>query len=136
MLSLMEKLGDLQAGLDNDTYIDVILQSLLPSYDPYVINYNMSGFEKFINELINMLVQYEAMTKKSEPSVLIGEASTSKVKGKGPDAGRERKVRQKATASALSAPIAPMGMGKGKGTVVSKSIRTNDVCMHCRENSY
>ncbi|KAL0281789.1 UNVERIFIED_CONTAM: hypothetical protein Sradi_7287000 [Sesamum radiatum] len=30
MLSLMEKLEDLQAGLDNDTYIDVILQSLPP----------------------------------------------------------------------------------------------------------
>ncbi|KAL0412224.1 UNVERIFIED_CONTAM: hypothetical protein Slati_3812100 [Sesamum latifolium] len=30
MLSLVEKLEDLQAGLDNDTYIDVILQSLPP----------------------------------------------------------------------------------------------------------
>ncbi|KAL0362044.1 UNVERIFIED_CONTAM: Retrovirus-related Pol polyprotein from transposon RE2 [Sesamum calycinum] len=127
MLSLVEKLEDLQAGLDNDTYIDVILQSLLPSYDPYVINYNMSGFEKFINELINMLVQYEAMTKKSEPSVLIGEASISKVKGKGARRWKRKKGKAKATASALSSPIAPMGMGKGKGNVVSKSIRTNDV---------
>ncbi|KAL0293240.1 UNVERIFIED_CONTAM: hypothetical protein Sangu_3241800 [Sesamum angustifolium] len=31
MLSLMEKLEDLKARLDNDTYIDVILQSLPPS---------------------------------------------------------------------------------------------------------
>ncbi|KAL0284255.1 UNVERIFIED_CONTAM: hypothetical protein Sradi_7204500 [Sesamum radiatum] len=37
MLSLMEKLEDLQAGLDNDTYIDVIVQSLPPSYDPFVV---------------------------------------------------------------------------------------------------
>ncbi|KAL0386474.1 UNVERIFIED_CONTAM: hypothetical protein Slati_4556400 [Sesamum latifolium] len=35
MLSLMEKLEDLKAGLNNDTYIDVILQSLPPSYDPF-----------------------------------------------------------------------------------------------------
>ncbi|KAL0463044.1 UNVERIFIED_CONTAM: hypothetical protein Slati_0192000 [Sesamum latifolium] len=64
MLSLVEKLEDLQVGLDNDTYIDVIFQSLPPSYDPFVINYNMNGLEKSINELVNMLVQYEATTKK------------------------------------------------------------------------
>ncbi|KAL0411608.1 UNVERIFIED_CONTAM: hypothetical protein Slati_3750500 [Sesamum latifolium] len=83
MLSLVEKLEDLKAGLENDTYIDVILQSLLPSYDPFIVNYNMNGLEKSIHELINMLVQYEAATHKSEPAVLVGEVSTSKVKGKG-----------------------------------------------------
>ncbi|KAL0409642.1 UNVERIFIED_CONTAM: Transposon Ty2-B Gag-Pol polyprotein [Sesamum radiatum] len=83
MLSLVEKLEDLKAGLNNDTYIDVILQSLPPSYDPFIVNYNMNGLEKSIHELINMLVQYEVMTHKSEPSVLVGEASTSKAKGKG-----------------------------------------------------
>ncbi|KAL0394451.1 UNVERIFIED_CONTAM: hypothetical protein Slati_4411300 [Sesamum latifolium] len=55
MLSLVEKLEDLKAGLDNDTYIDVILQSLPPSYDPFIVNYNMNGLEKSIHELINML---------------------------------------------------------------------------------
>ncbi|KAL0284348.1 UNVERIFIED_CONTAM: hypothetical protein Sangu_2831100 [Sesamum angustifolium] len=82
MLSLVEKLEDLKVGLDNDTYIDVILQSLPPSYDPFIVNFNMNGLEKSINELINMLVQYKATIKKSAPSVLIGEASTSKAKGK------------------------------------------------------
>ncbi|KAL0329145.1 UNVERIFIED_CONTAM: hypothetical protein Sradi_4901200 [Sesamum radiatum] len=82
MLSLMEKLKDLKAGLENDTYIDVILQSLPPSYDPFIVNFNMNGLENSINELINMLVQYEAMIKKSTLSVLIGKASTSKAKGK------------------------------------------------------
>ncbi|KAL2248165.1 UNVERIFIED_CONTAM: hypothetical protein Sindi_2668800 [Sesamum indicum] len=66
MLSLVEKLEDLNVGLDNDTYIEVILQLLPLSYDP----------------LINMLVQYEAMTHKSMSAVLVGEASTSKAKGK------------------------------------------------------
>ncbi|KAK4391478.1 hypothetical protein Sango_1925600 [Sesamum angolense] len=81
MLSLVEKLEDLKARLDNDTYIDVIIQSLPSSYYLFVINFNMNELEKSINELINMLVQYEA-TKKSAPSVLIGEASTSKAKAK------------------------------------------------------
>ncbi|KAL0439344.1 UNVERIFIED_CONTAM: hypothetical protein Slati_2417400 [Sesamum latifolium] len=37
MLSLVEKLEDLKAGLNNDTYIDVSLQSLPPSYDPFIL---------------------------------------------------------------------------------------------------
>ncbi|KAL0457617.1 UNVERIFIED_CONTAM: hypothetical protein Slati_0388900 [Sesamum latifolium] len=82
MLSLVEKLEDFKAGLDNDTYIDVILQSFSPSYDPFIINYNMNGLQKMIHELINMLIQYDATTHKSAPTVLVGEASTSKVKGK------------------------------------------------------
>ncbi|KAL0394580.1 UNVERIFIED_CONTAM: hypothetical protein Slati_4424200, partial [Sesamum latifolium] len=81
MLSLVE-LEDLKAEFDNDTYIDVILQSLPPSYDTFIINYNMNGLEKMIHELINMLVHYEAMTHKSAPTVLVGEASTSKAKDK------------------------------------------------------
>ncbi|KAL0420791.1 UNVERIFIED_CONTAM: hypothetical protein Slati_3102000 [Sesamum latifolium] len=63
MLSLVEKLKDLKVGFDNDTYIDVILQSL--SYDPFIVNFNMNRLEKTIHELINMLVQYEATTHKS-----------------------------------------------------------------------
>ncbi|KAL0289246.1 UNVERIFIED_CONTAM: hypothetical protein Sangu_2622600 [Sesamum angustifolium] len=82
MLSLVEKLEDLKAGLENDTYIDVILQSLPPCYNPFIVNINMNRLEKPINELINMLVQYEATIKKSAPSVLIGEASTFREKGK------------------------------------------------------
>ncbi|KAL0375577.1 UNVERIFIED_CONTAM: hypothetical protein Scaly_0675300 [Sesamum calycinum] len=49
MLFLVEKLKDLKAGLDNDTYIDVILQSLPPSYDPFIINFNMNVLEKSTN---------------------------------------------------------------------------------------
>ncbi|KAL0361242.1 UNVERIFIED_CONTAM: hypothetical protein Sradi_3808700 [Sesamum radiatum] len=81
MLSLVEKLENLKGGLNNDTYIDVILQSLPPSHDPFIVNYNMNGLEKSIHDLINMLVQYEATTHKSEPAVLVREASTSQRQG-------------------------------------------------------
>ncbi|KAL0420268.1 UNVERIFIED_CONTAM: hypothetical protein Slati_3049700 [Sesamum latifolium] len=40
MLSLVEKLKDMKAGFENNTYIDVILQSLPPSYNPFIVNYN------------------------------------------------------------------------------------------------
>ncbi|KAL2247831.1 UNVERIFIED_CONTAM: hypothetical protein Sindi_2635400 [Sesamum indicum] len=49
ILSLVKKLDDLKVVLDNDIYINVILQSLPLSYSPFIINYNMNGFEKSIN---------------------------------------------------------------------------------------
>ncbi|KAL0284858.1 UNVERIFIED_CONTAM: hypothetical protein Sradi_7187300 [Sesamum radiatum] len=79
MLSLVEKLKDLRADFDKEeTYVDVILQSLPPSYDQFIINYNMTGLEKSFHELINMLVQYEATIEKSAPLVLLVSVSTFK----------------------------------------------------------
>ncbi|KAL2248223.1 UNVERIFIED_CONTAM: hypothetical protein Sindi_2674600 [Sesamum indicum] len=50
MLSLVKKLENLKVGLDNDTYIDAIVQSLSQFYDPIIINYNMNGLEKSFHE--------------------------------------------------------------------------------------
>ncbi|KAL0355497.1 UNVERIFIED_CONTAM: hypothetical protein Sradi_3996600 [Sesamum radiatum] len=116
MLPLIEKLEDFKARLENDTYIDVILQSLPPSYDPFIVNYNMYGHEKSIHELINMMVQYEA-NYKFEPAVLVGELSTFKVKGNGARHWKRKKGKETsvtATASIGGAPTAPTGKGKGK----------------------
>ncbi|KAL0444328.1 UNVERIFIED_CONTAM: hypothetical protein Slati_2155500 [Sesamum latifolium] len=114
MLSLVEKLEDLKSRFDNNIYIDVILQSLPPSYDPFVTNFNMYGIEKSINELINMLVQYETTTKKSMPLLSVGEASTSKAKGKKAERLKRKKGKAKVkvvvvATSAKSTPLAPKG---------------------------
>ncbi|KAL0405740.1 UNVERIFIED_CONTAM: hypothetical protein Slati_3887900 [Sesamum latifolium] len=119
MLSLVEKLEYLKVGLNNDMYIDVILQSLPSSYDPFIVNFNMNGLEKSITELINMLVQYEATTKKSTPSILVGEVSTSKAKGKRAERWKRKKGKAKAKTvvvakDAKSTLVAPVGMGEGK----------------------
>ncbi|KAL0463102.1 UNVERIFIED_CONTAM: hypothetical protein Slati_0197800 [Sesamum latifolium] len=138
MLFLVEKLEDLKVGLENDTYIDVILQSLPPSYDPFIVNYNMNGLDKSIHELINMLVQYEATTHNSEPAVLVGETSTSKAKGKRAGRWKRKKGKGKAvvaTASAGGAPTAPTEKGKGKVGGSQRS-RANDVCMYCQEKGH
>ncbi|KAL0458416.1 UNVERIFIED_CONTAM: putative transposon Ty5-1 protein [Sesamum latifolium] len=97
MLSLVEKLKDLKARLENDTYID-------------------------------------ATTYKSEPAVLVGEASTSKAKGKRAGRWKRKKGKGKAviaTASTGGAPAAPTGKDKGKVGGSQRS-RANDVCMHCQ----
>ncbi|KAL0302610.1 UNVERIFIED_CONTAM: Retrovirus-related Pol polyprotein from transposon TNT 1-94 [Sesamum calycinum] len=131
MLFLVEKLEDLKVGLDNDTYIDVILQSLLPSYDPFIINYNMNDFEKSIHELINILVQYKATTHKSAPVVLVGEASTSKAKDMRARCWKRKKGKGNVTtttASTEGAHAAASEKGKGKGKVGgSQRSKANDI---------
>ncbi|KAL0420384.1 UNVERIFIED_CONTAM: hypothetical protein Slati_3061300 [Sesamum latifolium] len=98
-LSLVEKLEDLKVGLDNVTYIDVILQSLSRSFYPFIVNFNMNWLEKSINELINMLV-----------------------KGKRVGRWKRKKANEKvrvnvAAKNVNSTPVAPKGMGKGKRKV-------------------
>ncbi|KAL2237690.1 UNVERIFIED_CONTAM: hypothetical protein Sindi_0960700, partial [Sesamum indicum] len=56
MLCLVEKLKTIKADLENETYIDVILQSFPPFFDPFIMNYNINGLDKDLHELINILV--------------------------------------------------------------------------------
>ncbi|KAL0420695.1 UNVERIFIED_CONTAM: hypothetical protein Slati_3092400 [Sesamum latifolium] len=117
MLSLVEKLKDLQVDFEGkETYVDLILQSLPPFFGKIIMSYNMNGLEESLHELINMLVQYEATIEKFAPSVLMGEASTSKNEGQGmPDVRRARRKRRLLiAASTLSAPVTPLGGGKRK----------------------
>ncbi|KAL0319685.1 UNVERIFIED_CONTAM: hypothetical protein Sradi_5230000 [Sesamum radiatum] len=107
MLSLVEKLKDLKANLQKETYIDVILQSLPPSFDSFIVNYNMNGLDKDLHELINMLVQYEATIEKFSPSVLVGRLRPQKRTAKAPDAGGGRRVRQNQLLQALRALLLP-----------------------------
>ncbi|KAK4389812.1 hypothetical protein Sango_2318200 [Sesamum angolense] len=133
MLSLVEKLKDLQADLEKEeTYVNVILQSLPPCYDQFIINYNMNGLEKNLHELINMLVHYEATIEKSGPSALVGEVSTSKAKGK--NAGREKRKKDETfSTTASTVPVTPLGGGKGKRKRVRQSKIPNDVYIYCQE---
>ncbi|KAL0292096.1 UNVERIFIED_CONTAM: hypothetical protein Sangu_3257400 [Sesamum angustifolium] len=87
MLSLVEKNKDLKVHLEKETYIIVILQSLPPSFDQLIVNYNMNGLDKDLHELMNMLVQYEVIIEKFAPPVFVGRLQPHKRKAKGPDSG-------------------------------------------------
>ncbi|KAL0451492.1 UNVERIFIED_CONTAM: hypothetical protein Slati_1127300 [Sesamum latifolium] len=136
MHTLVEKLKDLKADLAKETYIDVILQSLPPSFDSFIVNYNLHRLDKDLHELINMLVQYEATIEKSAPSVLVREASTSKAKGKGPDAGGGRRVRQNQLLQALRALLLPRwAWAKERGRQFD-SHGFQKICINCREKGH
>ncbi|KAL0281693.1 UNVERIFIED_CONTAM: hypothetical protein Sradi_7296400 [Sesamum radiatum] len=71
MLSLVEKLEDLKAGLENDTYIDVILHSLHLSYDPFIVNYHMNGLENCGAHICNKLQVLERSRKLSKDEMIL-----------------------------------------------------------------
>ncbi|KAL0451304.1 UNVERIFIED_CONTAM: hypothetical protein Slati_1108500 [Sesamum latifolium] len=107
MLSLMEKLEDLKAGLDNDMYIDVILQFLPPSYDPFIVNYNMNGLEKRGFDLQPERQGCQTLEeKKGKGTAITATASTGGVP-----------------------PAAPKGKGKGKVGVLSGRRQMMSACI-------
>src|SRR3989337_227518 len=57
-------LTQLGVNLPVDSVIDRILQSLPPSYEGFVMNYNMQGITKMIPELFAMLKAAEVEIKK------------------------------------------------------------------------
>ncbi|KAL0322160.1 UNVERIFIED_CONTAM: hypothetical protein Scaly_2512400 [Sesamum calycinum] len=129
MLSFMERLEDLKVG------IDVFLQSLPPSYNPFVVNFNMLGFEKSILELINMLVQFEVTIKRLESSIMLEEASTSKM---GKKALHWKKKKSKAKGPALASRTVVKGptIGKGMRKEVPKASKAEDACPYCHEKGH
>ncbi|KAL2249884.1 UNVERIFIED_CONTAM: hypothetical protein Sindi_2462100 [Sesamum indicum] len=123
MLSLVEKLTDLNGDLEKEMYIDVILQSFHPSFDLFMT----------IHELINMLDQYEATLGKFALSILDWETSTSRAKGKGAGSWKRKKDEgATAIASALSAAISPLGKDKENRMMVRQSRIANDIFINCQ----
>ncbi|KAL0325348.1 UNVERIFIED_CONTAM: hypothetical protein Sradi_5104100 [Sesamum radiatum] len=135
MLSFVEKLEDLKAGIKNDTYINLFLQSSPPSYDPFILNININGLEKSISELINILVQFEATVKRSEHAVMLGEASTSK-KGKKAQRWKTKRSNAKGPVPASKSIVKAPTVGKGKRKEVPKASKAEDAYHYCHEKRH
>ena len=64
MFGYNNHLTQLGVNLPDDSVIDRVLQSLPPSYNSFMMNYNMQWMEKTIPELFAMLKVAEVETKK------------------------------------------------------------------------
>ena len=73
----------LGVNLSDDSVIDIILQSLPPSYKSFVMNYNMQGMDKTIPELFAMLKAAEVEIKKEHQVLMVNKTTSFKKKGKG-----------------------------------------------------
>ncbi|KAG6470267.1 hypothetical protein ZIOFF_071332 [Zingiber officinale] len=81
MIGLIEKLVNLELVIPYNLWTNIILLSLPSSFDNFVVNFNMNKLEATLEELVNMLANYEATMKKKKSIFLVGSSSRSK---KGP----------------------------------------------------
>ncbi|KAL3626814.1 hypothetical protein CASFOL_029386 [Castilleja foliolosa] len=71
MMTLLEKLVNLEVVLPHQLSVDLILLSLPSSYEPFIVNYNMNKLEPPMDELLNMLVSFESTIRKEKPVLLV-----------------------------------------------------------------
>ena len=64
-------LAQLGVNLPDDSVIDIVLQSLPPSYKGFVMNYNMQGMEKTIPEIFATLKAVEVEIKKEHQVLMV-----------------------------------------------------------------
>ncbi len=77
MITLIEKMVDLDVTLLAEMSVDLILLSLPSSYEPFIVNFNMNKLNPPLDELMNMLISFESTIKK-EKSVLLATSSGKK----------------------------------------------------------
>ena len=78
-----ERLKALEFPIPLALVVDMILASLPPSYDGFIMNYNMNGMNKAPNELLAMLKTPEAGLQKNRKHVmLVNKTTCFKKKGK------------------------------------------------------
>ncbi len=76
MIGLIEQLEKLGYVLPLDAQTDHILFSLPPSYSMFMMNYNMAGELKQLNELYAMLAAAETTFKKSPEILAVSKDNT------------------------------------------------------------
>ncbi|KAL3619671.1 hypothetical protein CASFOL_034583 [Castilleja foliolosa] len=72
MMTLLEKLVNLEVVLPHQLSTDLILLYLPSSYEPFIVNFNMNKLEPPMDELLNMLVSFESTMRKEKPVLLVG----------------------------------------------------------------
>ncbi|KAK1414877.1 hypothetical protein QVD17_30638 [Tagetes erecta] len=129
MKSHIDRLERLNCPVSKELATDLILNSLSKRFDNFVMNYNMNGWNKSINELHSMLKTAEtAMGKNVLPVLTI-------------DEGKNKKRPHPAPKAIVAKRKGHVG-GKGKGKVRAEppkpkekkqKVAVNDPCFKCGE---
>ncbi|KAJ8763397.1 hypothetical protein K2173_002280 [Erythroxylum novogranatense] len=121
MIGYIEKLGQLGYDLHLESSIDLVLQSLTPSFSQFIINFHMNIEEVSLVELLNMLKAAERCLKKESSSAFIVGSSSSKNKGKTLKKKKKKNKNQKISAE----------VEKPEDGVKKKNVK--GTCFHCDE---
>ena len=96
----------LGVNLLDDSVIDRILQSP-PSYNSFMMNYNMQGMDKTIPELFAMLKAAEVEIKKEHQELMVNKTTSFKKKGKVKKKGNFKKNGKQVAAQEKKAKSGP-----------------------------
>jgi hypothetical protein len=91
MMGYIETLDKLGCKLNDDLATDVILQSLLTSYEPFIINFHMNDMDKTVAELLMMLKTAEDSIKKNLNHMMMVQKEKKKRKCWTPPKGKGKK---------------------------------------------
>jgi hypothetical protein len=80
MMGYVETMTKLHCEIKDDLSTDMILKSLLPSYEPFIMNFHMNGMEKTVAELHGMLKIAEDSIKKNPNHMMMVQKEKKKRK--------------------------------------------------------
>ena len=118
MNGLIDQLNKIGAPISHELATDLILGSLLESYDQFVMNYNMHHMEKSIAELHGMLKNVETNIQKTNPVLMVHKGEGMKRKGK----GKGNKAKK--------------GKGQSKPKAKKPKPPKEGVCFFCNEQGH
>jgi hypothetical protein len=121
MIDSIERLGQLGFVMDHELSIDLVLQSLPPSYAQFVLNFNMNKLEVTLPELLNMLRTAEnSVSGDKGKSIMMVTSSKSAGKSSGTKKNNKTAVKKKKMKA------------KGKAKKSSKAAsKAEDKCYEC-----
>ena len=111
MSGYVARLNSLGCQIPDDLATDRVLQSLPPSYKGFIMNYNMQGMNKTLQELFSMLKQAEVEIKKENLVLAVTKTTDFKKSGKkARGKGKSKGNKQVAATSEAPKPKAKAGV--------------------------
>ena len=109
MISNLNTLEVLGANIDEESQVDMILQSLPESFKEFKLNYNMNKKIYTLSELMNELVATEGILDTSSVDANMVETSTSQPKSKGKGKKKTKKDFTKQDGKQIALGVADKG---------------------------
>ena len=124
MKSYLEQLQRLGLEISRELAIDLVLQSLLDTFDQFVMSYNMHGMEKTLTELHGMLKTAELNIKSTSEVLMVQKGKNPKKRDREQRKGKAKGVKT----SKVDANSAP----KLKSQPKEPKLKEGE-CFHCKE---
>ncbi|XP_073137940.1 uncharacterized protein [Henckelia pumila] len=124
IIGLVEKLVGLNMVMPHELSTDILLLSLSSSFDGFVVNFNMNKIEATLEELVNMLVNYEATIKKEKTVLLLGSSSGTKK-------GAQNKGKKRSAPAVKNKPNKKPYKKPAQGP--KRQNKSEQVCFHCNK---